>query len=294
MRCFINRDAEVGALRARLARDSSLSLVYGQRRIGKTYLLQHLVRQDQDARSFLADESSSQALLGRFAEQCVGAPPGVPSGAAPSMPDWSTALELMLREARADGRRAVLVIDECQYLFEAEPALPSILQRLWDEYHERMQLHVILCGSALGVLARLGGSGQPLHGRFDLKLKLEPFSFMEAALFAAEWSAVDRMLLYGVFGGLARHLAYVDPGRSLADNVAAHILDPLATLHDAAHDILRSERISSQAHADAVLSAIGRGETRFNTIASRCGLTASRLNYVRARWQRGRFGTFRG
>jgi AAA+ ATPase superfamily predicted ATPase len=277
---FVNRQIEIAALNGRLARPASFVLVYGQRRTGKTWLLQHVLGQDPDCLFFTADETMPRILLDRFVSHAVtaGRMPG-PLGPG-GLTDWGTALTLLLQKAVVDGRRLVLVIDECQYLLDREPSLPSVLQRLWDEFHPRLPLHLLLCGSALSTLARLGDRSQPLHGRFDLRLHLKPFSYLDAGQFAASWSPVERLRAYGIFGGLARHLAYITEEKGLADNVCDVILDPLAPLHDAPHDILRAERLSAPAEADAVLSAMALGENRFNAIASRTGLTAPRLDYV--------------
>lgn len=276
---LIDRERELAALQQRFARRSSLSLVFGQRRTGKTYLLQHALAGDPDALYFPADESTGNALLTRFVEE-ARAVARLSSGPGTAPSDWGTALTLLLQEAALAQRPLRLVIDECQYLLAAEPTFPSVLQRLWDAWRDRMALHVVLCGSALGALAALGDEHQPLYGRFDLRLKLSPFSYREAARFAPAWDARDRLLLYGVFGGLARHLAQVDETRPLAENVVQAILDPLATLHEAPIDILRSERLSSRAEADAVLAAIAQGEDRFTAIAARAGLSAPRTDAV--------------
>jgi uncharacterized protein len=277
---FINRESELTALRRRLRRDSSLCLVYGQRRVGKTFLLQKLLQDDPDTVFFLGDETSSRALLGRFVNQIRESrpdllPPGFNDGA-----DWQTTLAVLFHSASTSNRRMVLVLDECQYLFAAANSLPSVLQRLWDEYSNRSRVHLLLCGSALGVLAGLGESNQPLHGRFDLKMKLSPFVCHESRLFASGWSPHDQFRLYGTFGGLARHLAVVDQSLSLGQNVCNEILDPLSALHEAPYDILRSEHFSSYADASAILEATAGGENRFNAIAARTGLKAARLDYV--------------
>jgi AAA+ ATPase superfamily predicted ATPase len=277
---FIDREKEVRALRERLARPSSLALVYGARRTGKTWLLQHVLRGRPGVVYFLADQTTSVSMLRRFQADVAAGVRGGPAWEDSLPADWGTALSLLFQAASFEAAPLVLAIDECQYLLEAEPAFPSVLQRLWDAFRERLPLHVLLCGSALGTLSRLGDAGQPLHGRFDLRLRLQPFGFREAALFVPSWEPAERMRLYGVFGGLARHLAEVDPGETLRDNAVRAILDPLAPLHEAALDMLRSEHLSSRADADAALAAIAAGECGFNAVAARTGLTLSRLDYV--------------
>jgi len=274
MNRFVDRIEEVAALQATLARPSSFTLVYGQRRTGKTYLLQHVLRDDSDVVYFQADETTSASLLARF--KAEASRPGVELSGA----DWGAALTLLTQAAALGGRRLVLVLDEFQYALAAEPALASILQRVWDTHHTRSHLHLVLCGSALGTLSTLGDVGQPLHGRFDLRLCLRPFDVRQAARFVPSWSAPDRLAAYGVFGGLARHLALVDEAAGLAESVARRVLSPYGTLHEAPLDMLRTEHVSSRADADAVLSAVAEGETSYGVIASRAGLGSSRLDYV--------------
>ena len=277
---FHDRDRELDALRQRLASPASFGLIFGQRRVGKTFLLQHLLAEREDAVYFLADESTSVSQLARLHGQVIDAGLGGPGWPKQPAGDWGTALTLLIQAAAAEGRSLVLAIDELQYAIAAEPALPSILQRLWDVWHDRLPLHLLLCGSALGTLAALGDVGQPLHGRFDLRLRLPAFGFHEAALFLPDWTPADQLRAYGVFGGLARHLAMIDPALPLADNAIAHLLDPLGALHEAPLDLLRTEHLSHRAQAAAVLAAIAAGENRFGAIAARCGMNKDRLHYV--------------
>lgn len=280
MNRFVDRERELGVLRERLARQSSLTLVWGQRRVGKTFLLRRLLEEERDVVYFLADETTAAVSRERFRAEVAAQGMGGPAWDSLEAGDWGAMLAVLLQACQVEGRGLVLVLDELQYLLAAEPALPSILQRLWDTFRDRLRLHVVLCGSALGVMGRLGDVGQPLHGRFDLRLKVQPFGFRKAGEFASQWPLVDRLRLYGVFGGLPRHLAEVDPERSLGDNATAALLDPFGSLHEAASDQLRAERLSSRAEANAVLAAVAAGEGAFGAIAARCGITAPRLDYV--------------
>ena len=277
---FVDRDMEVAALHERFAGPSSLTLLYGQRRVGKTWLLRHVLDGRDDALYFCADESTASALQERLVAEVRAAGWGGALWDAAAPRDWAGALALLFEAARGSGRALVLALDEFQYLLAADPSITSVLQRLWDEYGPRARIHVVLCGSALGTLARLGESGQPLHGRFDLRLRLAPFTCAQAAGFAPGWSAVDRLRLYGVFGGLARHLAEVDEELPLDANAIRALVRPLGVLHDAPLDILRTEHLSSHAEASAVLTAVAAGENRFGSIAARAGLAGPRLDYV--------------
>ncbi len=286
---FVDRERELRRLLRLVQGPSSLSLVYGQRRVGKTWLLRRLLASlPGPARGayFCADETTASAMLRRFADTAVAL--GVDEGLWRAMDprDWGAALTLLFaqldRVAQAEGakRPFVLVLDEFQYLVAAAPEVPSVLQRLWDALPPNAQVHVLLCGSALGTMAALGDVGQPLHGRFALRVRLRAFGHRQAGLFVPGWSRPQRLRAYGVFGGLARHLAVLRPDRSLRDNAVEAILDPMGVLHEAPLDILRGEHLSAIAPAAAVLGAVAAGENRFGAIAARTGLTAPRTDGV--------------
>ncbi|MCK5802334.1 MAG: AAA family ATPase [Lentisphaeria bacterium] len=280
MTTLLDREEELAALRARLEQDNSLSLIYGPRRAGKTFLLQHLLSEHSDAIYFLADETTSAAQLRRFHAQVGSSDRGGPAWNALKTEDWGQLLDILFENETGTDAPLILVLDEIQYLLEQEASLASILQRIVDQHRHRNRFHLILSGSALGTLSALGDAGQPLHGRLDLRLKVNPFDFPEAALFAPRWSKTDRLRLYGVFGGIARHLAEIREDQDLAANACRAILSPMGPLHEAPLDMLRVERLSSRAEAEAVLSSIAQGENRFNAIAARGNLPSSRLDYV--------------
>jgi len=282
MDTIIDRKDESEALQNIFSLNSSLSLVYGQRRTGKTFLLQHILGNQKNALFFIADESTSQILLKRFIEESLNRGSGIASlnYDEKSLGSWAAALTILIQNAALSQKPMYIVLDEFQYLLNAEPSMPSVLQRIWDQFKDRMKLHIVLCGSALGVLSGLGDSGEPLYGRFNLRMKLKPFNYFQASLFTPEWNVKNRFLSYGIYGGLARHLAEIDPFLELSKNAIQSILNPLGTLHDAAMDMIRCERVTSRAEASAVISTVAFGETSFNSIASKTGLTSARLDYI--------------
>ncbi|MBI5529643.1 MAG: ATP-binding protein [Deltaproteobacteria bacterium] len=280
MTAFVDREVEMAAFRERFAKPSSLSLLYGRRRVGKTFFLQHILKGNPDTVYFLADESPAASLARRFHTEVRHAGRGGAAWESAVSADWGTLLTLLVQGAALDARPLFLVFDECQYILDAEPPFASVIQRLWDQFGPRGGLHIVLCGSALGVLSRLGDEGQPLYGRFDLRARMAPFDYRLAAAFAGGWTPTERFLLYGVFGGLARHLAEVDPARPLSENAVRAILGPLSPLHEAALDVLRSERLTSRSDAAGVLGCIAEGETVFGAIAARLGMTSNRLDHV--------------
>jgi hypothetical protein len=89
---------------------------------------------------------------------------------------WDIAFDEIAR--LAESQRLAIVLDEFTYLIEAEPALPSILQRLWDHRLKRSNLLLILTGSHAGMIEReVLRYRSPLYNRATASLHLQPPPF---------------------------------------------------------------------------------------------------------------------
>jgi hypothetical protein len=86
--------------------------------------------------------------------------------------------------------------------------------------------------------------------------------------------ARDRALTYGIFGGMPRYLADVDPTRSVAENAAQLAMSPGGAVRLLAETaILQEQGLREMARYAAILRAIGAGSTGLNEIGQRAGLS---------------------
>ena len=108
---FLDRRKELRALHERLARPSSLALVWGQRRVGKTYLLQRALEGEEDLVYFLADETTAAISRQRFRAELAARALGGPAWGSLDAPDWGSLLAVLLQACEAEQRRLVLVLD---------------------------------------------------------------------------------------------------------------------------------------------------------------------------------------
>ncbi len=66
----------------------------------------------------------------------------------------------------AKDKKIVVVIDEFPYMVKGNNAIPSILQKLWDEVLKQSNVMLILCGSAMSFIEKeLLAEKNPLYGR---------------------------------------------------------------------------------------------------------------------------------
>ncbi len=277
-----DRDFEWAALSRFAAAPSPkvrLGIVSGRRRQGKTFLLRALA-EASGAFYFVAAEATSADSLREFGA-AVAAHAG---GRAPySLAGWDDALRV-LYETVPGG---LAIIDEFPYLVRAEPALPSLIQRMvdrraWGEQEGGTRL--LLCGSAMSVMGGLLAGSAPLRGRASLELLVQPFGYRTAAEF---WGIADHklaVLVHSIVGGTPayRHEFVADDvPDSLADLndwVVRTVLSPVVPLFREARYLLAEETgIREPALYNSVLAAIAAGNSTRGGIANFVGRKSAEL-----------------
>lgn len=280
---FIDRDRELQALeRDYRARRAALYVLYGRRRVGKTELLRAFCDGKRHI-FFVADLGTEAAALAEFTRQVSDLAYGRPDAIGP-FPSWDVALDFVARLAETE--RLVLVLDEFTYLIGANPAVPSILQRMWDTRLRDTQLMLVVCGSYAGTMEQhVLGYRAPLYGRRTAQWQLEPLRFADAAQFVPGFDAADQVRTYAILGGVPAYLLQFDDGLSLLDNIEQRILLTGTFLHDEPRFLLLQE-LGDPRRYFSILEAIAGGRTRQNEIAQAVGLAATSMPFY--------LGTLRG
>ncbi|WP_418722684.1 ATP-binding protein [Enorma sp.] len=261
---FIGRTKEQKRLLAQLSSPTqNAALLYGRRRVGKSELILHTMRQASDARTIYYEcrqttaENNTRNLSEVIAE-AFDMPPLAFS-------DIEAALRFVFD--RATSEKIVLAIDEYPYLRDVVKGMDSILQVLLDEYRDRSHLSLILCGSYVEVMKSLLERDNPLYGRIDLKINLQPMDYYESAQFYPERSCEDKVRLFSVFGGIPYYNRLIDKNASVRENLIRLILEPDARLEDEVPSYLLSE-ISKIGNAHEIFSALADGHARYRDILS--------------------------
>lgn len=270
---FINREIELQLLQELdESRQATLFIVYGRRRVGKTELLRHFC-QERPHIFLAATQTTEKHQLSVWSrllwQQAYGQ-----ELADFTFPDWEASLRFLA--TLAERQRLGVVIDEFPYLIESNPALPSILQKVWDETLRQTQLFLILCGSSIGMMEQETLSyHSPLYGRRSGQLLLLPLEFAAARLFLGSYEASEQVETYAAVGGMPAYLEQIEASRPLAANVIDRILRPNRLLYDEPLFLLRTE-LREPRNYFAVLQAIAHGNTRSNAIAQASGVGDAR------------------
>jgi uncharacterized protein len=252
-----------------------LALVRGRPRQGKSFLLRRLTAATGGFYYQALEEERAQALAG-FG-RALGGHLGVPGGRL-AFEDWDQAADALAGIGGRDGQPAVVVIDEFPYLLAHSPDLPSLLQRAIDASRDHgPPVRLVICGSALAVMAKLLTGAQALRGRATTDMVIRPFDYRSAAAF---WGIEDPSVAFVVHAVLGGTPGYHDllpnrPPRRLADLarwLADGPLNPSSALFREDDYLLTEERsLTDRSLYHSVVSAIAAGNTSQSAIAAALG-----------------------
>ena len=239
-------------------------VLYGRRRVGKTELLRTFC-QGKPHVYFQAAQVSERDNLRHFLQEAAEAT-GDDLLARADFADWEAPLEYLAKAAR---ERLIVVLDELPYLCEGNRALPSLLQRFWDQHGRNSNLMLILCGSSVSFMEQeVLAERSPLFGRRTGQLELLPLGYRDATGLLPHYSPEQWVQAYGILGGMPMYQAQFEDRISLAENVQRHIFAPSALLYNEPEYLLRTE-LRDPGTYNSILEAIADGLTKHNEIADR-------------------------
>lgn len=244
------------------ASEQNAVLVYGRRRVGKSELLLHCLRRAGVTSVYYESRQTTETNNIKNLSEVISEAFGLPRLA---FADIEEALRFVFE--RAQNEKVILVIDEYPFLRNVVTGMDSILQALLDTYRDRSQLSLVLCGSYVNVMKSLLDQNNPLYGRIDLKLNLQPMDYLDSARFYPNFSCEDKVRLYSVFGGIPYYNRLIDSHESVRENIIRLIVEPDARLEDEVPSYLLSE-ISKIGNANEVFSAMADGHSRYRDILS--------------------------
>ena len=267
---FIDRKTELELLDQRYrSNQAELFVLYGRRRVGKTELLRAFCA-DKPHVFFIATLSSDSEQLATFSQQVYGfTHADVPSGF--TFPSWEAALRAL---GELPGQpKPIIVLDEFTYLISGNKAIPSILQKVWDETLKNTQIMIVLCGSYIGMMeTEVLGYQAPLYGRRTASTLLRPMDLASSALFFPSYSAEEKFLTWAVVGGMPYYLRTFQDSQDVFANIRQHILDAQSGTLFNEPRLLLMEELREPRNYFSLLRAIAQGRTRLNEIAQGAGI----------------------
>ena len=254
---------------------ASLGVVWGRRRVGKSFLLESLAEQSGGFYYAAVRGSSAEAL--RELGERLGAYQGLSVPLA--LADWDSGVEALLALGR--DRDTLVVLDEFPYLLEHTPTLDSIIQRAFGARlptRASSRTRLILCGSAMTVMSRLLVGTAPLRGRAGLDLRVSPFDFRMARQLHDIDELKTAFRTYAVIGGVAAYAREMS-GSDLPSGandfdrwICRRVLSPAAPLFNEVALLLSEDAATAKARKinlyHATLAGVATGHHAHGSLAS--------------------------
>ena len=259
---FYDRKGELAVLAATrqraFAAHSQLTVLTGRRRIGKTSLVLKSCESTPTAYLFVSRSNEADLCL-RFSSE-------VRQSLDVYAPDF-TAFGDMFRFLMDLGRRMSynLVIDEFQEFYNINPEVYSLMQDIWDRCRKDSHVNLVVSGSVNSLMNRIfRDAKEPLYGRADSIVKLEPFGTPVLKEILADhkpgYGGDDLLALYTFTGGVPKYIELLmDAGCTDMGSMVSFMLRPGSPFLTEGQAMLIQEFGKRYGNYFSILSAIANG-----------------------------------
>ena len=219
---FIGRTSELTSLEdLTQKRASSLVVIKGRRRIGKSRLVEEFARNTRFLRFAglpPTHKTTSVSQMDEFSRQLalnLNSPRMIAN-------DWSELFLYLAKETKQG--RVVSLLDEISWMGSKDPDFLGKLKNAWDiEFKKNPELILILCGSVSTWIEDNILRSTGFMGRMSLVLDLEELSASECNQFLTaigfRGGAYERFKILSVTGGIPRYLEEIKPDRLADENI---------------------------------------------------------------------------
>ena len=275
---FVGRENEIKKINSFLEKKKSL-IVYGLRRIGKTTLIKKVLEEGKYNYVYFECQKASESInVSLFVDVLKEKLSFVDA-------KFETFLSVF-KELDKLYKNYIFVIDEYSYLkqyyLESKASdtkrlaeqLDSEFQTIIDEHLKNINL--IVSGSSIHIMERLLDHESPLYGRFDDKIVLRQFSYLDAKKMFNNTSNIDVINYYSIFGGSPFVLEKIDEKKSLKENICDLILNESGSLRMHLKNNVINE-LEGDVDLHNVLDVIKNGSKKYSEIEAQCHIETSGL-----------------
>lgn len=261
---LIGREREKAELLRLLEQEESqFCVVYGRRRVGKTYLIREAFNYKFAFQYTGVANTTNRQQLKSFRDALVAA--GMNRQAQPK--DWFEAFYLLFNFLKSlpKEEKKVVFIDELAWMDSPRAGMVSALENFWNGWimaHMPTNVVLIVCASASSwitknIFMNRGG----LHNRATSKIYVRPFTLYECEQFVRAQliplTRRDIIEAYMIMGGIPYYWNYIRRDLSLAQNIDAIFFAEQAVLRNEYNELYHSLFNNPKMHL-AVIEALGQ------------------------------------
>ena len=268
-------------LKALASQEAELIAIHGRRRVGKTFLIRTVYKDNIVFEFSGIHEAGLNDQLQNFS---IALQKAITNKIPVAIPEnWLRAFDFLQEylSPLIAKKKSVVFFDEFPWIHTARSGFLQAFEHFWNSWASRQpNLVIVICGSAASwmienIIHNKGG----LHNRISKIIRLLPFNLGETEKYLKSRGIIlDRyqiLQLYMAIGGIPQYLKSIEPGQSAAQNIDRLCFTKDGVLQSEFKNLYQSLFDNAQHHI-AVIRALAKktkGLTR-NEIIEACDLSS--------------------
>jgi AAA+ ATPase superfamily predicted ATPase len=217
---FIGREHELLELTELYhSKESKLAVLYGRRRVGKSCLINHFMRDKKHLRFEGLEQGRTKAQLAQFMFDLSNQVNDELLKQV-KVQSWEPVLDYLTKFFSQNNEKYILFLDEFQWLAANQSKLVSILKKYWDQYWSKQNVMLILCGSVCSYMVKKVISSKALYGRINWEQSLQPLDPTESYQLLDKKRGIGEIFKYiQILGGIPKYLKEINARKSFDQNI---------------------------------------------------------------------------
>ncbi len=222
---IIGRERELAELQRCMDSDrSEFVIVYGRRRVGKTFLVDNFFHYQYDFSYVGGHRLTKNKQLRNFAKE-LKKYANMPK--QPKFADWDDAFDALesFLDTLPSEKRKVVFFDEMPWIDTPHSEFVDALEMFWNGWASRRNdIVFIASGSSTSwMVDKLVDNQGGLHGRITNNIYMRPFTLHEVELYlqsrGAAWDRYQILQAYMTIGGIPFYYSLLNVKESLVQNI---------------------------------------------------------------------------
>ncbi len=242
----IGREKETKTINELVASNQSeLAIVLGRRRVGKTYLVKNVLKNQLDFHFTGIKNTDKESMLNEFGLKIHELSNGKLNLSIPKT--WLEGFRLLrfYLESIKSKKKKVVFIDEFPWLDTHKSGFLSAFEYFWNDWAVNQNIVIVICGSSTSwMLNNVVNNKAGLHNRITKYINLQPFTLAETQkLFVSmgiKLPHYEIIQLYMALGGIPYYLKEVRAGESAIQNIDNLLFNENSTLKNEFQNLYRA------------------------------------------------------
>lgn len=271
---------------------SELVVVYGRRRVGKTFLIDEFFNGKYDFTYVGGHNLTPRMQLRNFAKALKIA---MGESTARKLTDWFDAFDVLEEylSALPSDKKKLVFIDEMPWIDSLRSDFTAAFENFWNGWAARRRdIVFVASGSATSwMVDRLVENQGGLHARITCQIYLRPFTLYETELYlksiGCSWDRFQIAQCYMCFGGIPFYLSLIQPNLSLVQNIDALCFNKGGALRHEFDELYSALFSNAESYIKIVrMLATRRNGMVYSEIVKNTKIEGSRLTKILANLER--------